>query len=102
VTSSKACPGLMDGVFIGPYHHGHFLQRISSSPELGPVDPVLVPAAVVPAAVPHAVQVAVSAGVVPPPSLLVVGAVTCRRKEANQKKVRYLQNWLFGPSSSGL
>lgn len=46
---------LMKGVSIGLYHHGHFLQRISSSSELGPVHPILVTAAVMPATVPHAV-----------------------------------------------
>lgn len=67
---------LMEGVSIGSYHHGHFLQRISSSSELSPVDPVLVATAVMSATVPHAIQVGMSTGVIPPSSLLVVGTVT--------------------------
>lgn len=87
----------MEGVCIGSYHHGHFLQRISSSSELGPVDAVLVAAAVVPTAVPHAAQVGVGAGVVPPPSLLVVGTVTWRHKESNQTNwIRSLLGRAFG------
>lgn len=86
--SSKICSGLtevlMEGVCIGSYHHGHFLQRISSPFELGPVDPVLVTAAVMPTTVPDTVQVGVSTGVIPPTSLLVVGAVTWRHKRLNQ------------------
>ena len=64
------------GVCIGSYHHGHFLQRVGSSPELGPVDPVLVAAAVMPATVPHTVEVGMSTGVIPPSPLLVVCTVT--------------------------
>lgn len=75
---------LMEDVGIGLYHHGDFLQRISSSSELGPVDTVLVTAAVMPTTVPHAVQVGMSTGVIPPPSLLVVGTVPWRHKESNK------------------
>lgn len=75
---------LMEGVCIGSYHHGHFFQRISSSSELGPVDPVLVTATVMPTTVPHAVQVGMGTGIIPPSSLLVVGTVTWRHKESNQ------------------
>lgn len=66
----------MECVCIGSYHHGHFLQRISSSSELGPVDPVLVTAAVMPTTVPHTIQVGMSTGIIPPSSFLVVGTVT--------------------------
>lgn len=66
----------VEGVGVGPDHHGHFLQGVSAAAELGPVDAVLVSAAVVPASVPHAVQVGVGTGVIPPATLLVMGTVT--------------------------
>lgn len=75
---------LMEGVCIRSYHHGNFLQRIRPSSELSPVDPILVAAAVMPTTVPHAIQVGMSTGIVPPSSLLVVGTVTWRHKESNQ------------------
>lgn len=67
---------LVEGVWVGSDHHGHFLQGVSAPAELGPVDAVLVSAAVVPAPVPHAVQVGVGTGVIPPATLLVMGTVT--------------------------
>lgn len=67
---------LTEGVCIGSYHHGHFLERIGSSPKLGPVDPVLVATAIMSTTVPHAIQVGMSTGIIPPSSLLVVGTVT--------------------------
>ena len=66
----------MEGVGVRSDHHHYFLQGISSASELRPVDSVLVATAVMSASVPDAVQVGVSAGVVPPASLLIVGAVT--------------------------
>lgn len=86
---------LMEGVCIGSYHHGDFLQRISSSSELGPVHSVLVTAAVMTTAVPHAVQVGMSTGVIPPSSLLVVGTVTCRHKHSS-KTTRCTNCWMSG------
>lgn len=70
----------MEGVGVGPDHHHHFLERVGASSELSPVDPILVAAPVMAPAVPDPIEVGVGAGVVPPASLLVVGAVSCRRE----------------------
>lgn len=72
----------MKGVGVGPDHHDHFLQGVGPTPELRPVHSVLVATAVVPTAVPHAVEVGVGAGVVPPTAFLVMGTVTW---EGNKK-----------------
>ena len=57
-------------------HHGHSLQRIGASVELCPVDSVLVTTAIVPASVPHPVQIGVGTHVVPPAPFLEVSTVT--------------------------
>ena len=75
----------MEGVGVGSDHHHHSLQGVRPATELGPVDAILVPAAVVASAVPHAVQVGVGAGVIPPATLLVMGTVTWGRGNKGQK-----------------
>lgn len=72
--------GLVEGVGIGPDHHHHFLERVGASSELSPVDSILVAASVMAPTVPDPIEVGVGAGVIPPASLLVVGAVSCRRE----------------------
>lgn len=56
--------------------HGSLLERVSATTKLGPVDAVLVAAAVVATPVPDTVEVGVGTGMVPPASPLVQGAVT--------------------------
>lgn len=70
----------MEGVGVGPNHHHHFLERVRSSSELSPVDPVLVSAPVMAPTVPDPIEVGVSTGIIPPSSLLIVGTVSCREK----------------------
>lgn len=70
----------MESVGIWSDHHSDLLQGIRSSTELGPVNSILVAAAVMTTAVPHAVQVGVGAGVVPPTTFLIVGTVSCERE----------------------
>ena len=70
----------MEGVLIGTDHHGHFLEGVSPASELCPVHTILIAATVVPTPVPHAVQVGVGTGIVPPTAFLVVGTVTWRGK----------------------
>lgn len=60
----------------GPDQHGSLLERVSATTKLGPVDAVLVAAAVVATPVPDTVEVGVGTGMVPPASPLVQGAVT--------------------------
>lgn len=85
----------MEGVPTGSYHHSHFFQRISSSSELGPVHPILIAAAVMPASVPHSVQVGMSTGIIPPSSLMVVGTVPWKHKEANKDPLVHKQAYLL-------
>lgn len=92
----------MEGVSIGSYHHGHFLQGISSSSKLSPVDAVLVTAAVMPATVPHAVQIGMSAGIIPPSSLLVVGTVTFETQGIKSDQLVYKQSGLLLVQGLGL
>lgn len=47
----------MEGVWVRTDHHDHFFERIGSSPELSPVDSILVPAPIVSASVPNPVQI---------------------------------------------
>lgn len=75
---------LKEGVSTGSYHHDDFFQRISTSSELCPVNTVLVTATVMPSTVPHAIQVGMSTGVIPPSSLLVVGTVPWTHKYSNE------------------
>lgn len=70
---------LMESVGVWPDHHGDLLQGIRATAELRPVNSILVAAAVMPTAVPHAIQVRVGAGVVPPATLLIVGTISCMR-----------------------
>ena len=44
--------------------------------ELCPVDPVLIAAAIVPASIPHAIQIGVGTHMVPPSTFLEVSTVT--------------------------
>lgn len=67
----------MEGVRVGPNHHHHLLERVRSSSELSPVDPILVSAPVMAPTVPDSIEVGVSTGIIPPSSLLIVGAVSC-------------------------
>lgn len=67
---------LVEGVGVGPDHHYHLLERVGASSELSPVDAVLVAAPVMTPAVPDPIEVGVGAGIIPPASLLVVGAVS--------------------------
>lgn len=60
----------------GPDQHGNLLERVSPTTKLGPVDAVLIAAAVMATTMPHAVEVGVGTGVVPPASPLVQGTVT--------------------------
>lgn len=71
---------LVEGVGVGPNHHHHLLERVRSSSELSPVDPILVSASVMAPTVPDPIEVGVSTGIVPPSSLLIVGTVSCRRE----------------------
>lgn len=71
---------LVEGVGVWPDHHHHFLERVRSSSELSPVDPILVSAPVMAPAIPDPIEVGVSAGIIPPSSLLIVGTVSCRRE----------------------
>lgn len=57
-------------------HHGNSFERVGPSVELGPVDPVLIAAAIVSASIPNTIQIGVGAHVVPPPAFLVVSTVT--------------------------
>lgn len=59
-----------------PDQHGSLLERVSPATKLGPVDTILVPAAVMATVVPHAIEVRVGTGMVPPASPLVQGTVT--------------------------
>lgn len=61
----------------GPDQHGSLLERVSPATKLGPVDTVLVAAAVVATMVPHTIEVGVGTGMIPPASPLVQGTVTC-------------------------
>lgn len=70
---------LMESVGIWPDHHSDLLQGIRPTAELSPVNSILVTAAVMPTAVPYAIQVRVGAGVVPPTTLLIVGTISCLR-----------------------
>lgn len=70
----------MEGVGVGPNHHHHLLERVRSSSELSPVDPILVSAPVMAPTVPDPIEVGVSTGIIPPSSLLIVGTVSCRRE----------------------
>lgn len=70
---------LMESVGIWTDHHSDLLQGIRPTAELCPVNSILVTAAVMPAAVPYAIQVRVGTGVVPPASLLIVGTISCMR-----------------------
>lgn len=93
---------LMEGVRTWSYHHGHFLQRISSSSKLRPVDTVLVTAAVMPTTVPHAVQIGMSTGIIPPSSLLVVGTVTFETQGIKSDQLVYKQSGLLLVQGLGL
>ena len=60
----------------GPDQHGSLLERVSPATKLSPVDSILVAAAVMATTVPHAIEVGVGTGMVPPASPLVQGTVT--------------------------
>lgn len=47
----------MEGVWVWADHHDHFLERIGPSPELSPVDSILVTAPIVSPSVPNSVQI---------------------------------------------
>lgn len=97
----------MEGVGVGPDHHHHFLERVGASSELSPVDPILVAAPVMAPTIPDPIEVGVGAGVIPPASLLVVGAVSCRRQERRSQgggsftHVTVCSGTLGGPSLAG-
>lgn len=58
-------------------HHGNSFEGVRPPVELGPVDPILVPASIVASPIPHAVQVGMGTHVVPPTPFLVMSTVTC-------------------------
>lgn len=60
----------------GSDQHGSLLERVSPTAKFGPVDTILVAAAVVATTVPHAIKVRVGTGMVPPASSLVQGTIT--------------------------
>lgn len=64
----------------GSDHEADRLERVESSSVFGPEDSILEFAAVNSPAVPHAVQVGLAAGVVPPAALVEVGAVAWQRE----------------------
>ena len=70
----------------GPDHDADRLHGVEAPAVLGPEDPVLVLAAVDATGVPHAVEVGLAAAVVPPASLLEVGAVTCRERPGSGQR----------------
>lgn len=63
-------------MLFGFDHHGNSFKGVGPSVELGPVDPILVAAAVMSAPIPHTIQIGVGTHVVPPASFLVMSTVT--------------------------
>lgn len=82
----------------GPDHEADRLERVETSSVFSPEDPVLEFAAVNSPAVPHAVQVGLAAGVIPPAALVEVGAVTWQR--GRQHSAVKLLLLLFGCAKS--